>query len=163
MERIYITKFEKYKKSEIIFDAIKKEAAEEDPMKVLLLCKMSDMDREVQGSAESFYSLRIPKLQVVPIKIGHGRKKANIQLMLDLLENMPEGSLAHYDLTFADQETAAMLLFTSDYAERLKDVQAAGIYCGDRDLTYLSELNRMVRDAEGFGNQAISVLETLIK
>lgn len=76
--------------------------------------------------------LGIGKEQVTEISMAENQSDSvSLELLLQILEKIPEESLVYGDITFGTKPMSAMLLYTMNFIEKIKDCEVDGIYYGE--------------------------------
>lgn len=76
--------------------------------------------------------LGIERENVVEITVEENQsKEKRAELLLKLLETIPEDSLVYTDITFGTKPMSAILLYAMSFVEKVKDSEVEGIYYGE--------------------------------
>ncbi|MBQ9887293.1 MAG: hypothetical protein IJM37_10630 [Lachnospiraceae bacterium] len=58
-------------------------------------------------------------------------KSIGINLLMNLLDEIPDDSLVYADITFGTKPMSAMLLYAMNFIEKIKDSEVEGVYYGE--------------------------------
>lgn len=88
----------------------------------------------------------------------------SLELLMRILEEIPDGSLVYGDITFGTKPMSAVLLYALSYVSKIKDCEVDGIYYGEvrreggkmsgaflYDLTVFHLLGDVIDEMKGLG------------
>ena len=114
-------------------------------------------------------ALGIQEDQVKVISVAENQSHSvSIDLLLRILEEVPEETLIYGDITFGTKPMSAILLYAMSFIEKIKNCQVDGIYYGEirrqngkaleafiYDLTAFNLLGDVIDQMKGLGIQEI--------
>ena len=82
--------------------------------------------------AEELGGLGIAREQITEISVAENQSpEIARELLLQVLEAIPDDSLVYGDITFGTKPMSAILLYALSFIEKVKDAEVAGIYYGE--------------------------------
>lgn len=92
---------------------------------------------------EELAGVGIGKNQVEEISVEENQSDSvSLELLMRLLEKIPDDSLVYGDITFGTKPMSAILLYAVNFVEKIKDCEVDGIYYGE-----IQRVNGKVVDA----------------
>lgn len=127
---------------------------------------------------EELSGLGIQESQVKVISVAENQQDtASLNLLMRILEEIPEESLVYGDITFGTKPMSAILLYAMRFVEKIKNCETDGIYYGEvrrkdgkpsgasiYDLTAFKLLGDVIDEMELLGIQEMQeALNKLVK